>query len=203
MCLSNISKSKIAEEDITVYKCLSIQKIVDYRHVVTGNKYVAELFNGDKICGEIGICCGITFLYHNNLNYTNDFYEYNSKYKSCTVFGRQISKLYINHKNIIITGYVTPYRHVNVEIGKTYTAKISPKNERIEEGLHSFVNKRDCIISSKKDSVIVKCIIPKGSKYYSGDFVILGKKFYRTCDSIASEALKYVKIVPIEIISKK
>ena len=87
---------------------------------------------------------------------------------------------------------LTPYREVKVEIGETYKSnliKVNGIQPVVNIGIHSFARKR----AAKKDyinygdgDIIIKCIIPAGSTYYTGMF--LGKKSY------ASDTLKYVEI---------
>lgn len=105
----------------------------------------------------------------------------------------QIAKRNITVYKVLIKrsyDYLTLWRGVPIEIGKTYTSKLvkhgidASNNLRIEEGLHSYKHYK-----SIKDSICVKvkCIIPKGSKYYIGTF----------CEyvSIASDKLTYVEII--------
>lgn len=89
--------------------------------------------------------------------------------------------------------YVTPYQYASVKLGETYTSELrKEKNDSIVEiGIHSFKNLVDA--RNEKNywddpQEIVKCIIPKGSKYYEGDFSCL-------VDSYASTALKYLEII--------
>lgn len=88
----------------------------------------------------------------------------------------------------------TYYQKAKIIIGGTYKSKFTINSlGEIERGLHSFTTLE---IAEKFISVrllickshIVKCIIPKGSKYYLG-------RFYVDNDSYASNRLKYVEIV--------
>jgi hypothetical protein len=92
----------------------------------------------------------------------------------------------------------TPYQRVNVTVPSTVTSKIEKDYIVIEEGLHSFLNKKDAqknaievfaFVGNAKCyfPVIVKCIIPFGSIYYKGQH--LNKT------SFASNKLKYIEIV--------
>lgn len=86
-------------------------------------------------------------------------------------------------------GYETPYRYLEVTIGETYksTLRRTECNE-IEEGLHSFANYEDTKRKADNFScVVAKCVIPRGSWYYKGEFS--GYKSY------ASNQLKYVEII--------
>lgn len=77
---------------------------------------------------------------------------------------------------------VTYYREADVEVGKTYTSELVQVKNTIETGLHSYEKIPFAIYS-----IVVKCIIPKGSKYYVG---IFGNNV-----SYASDTLKYVEII--------
>jgi len=102
----------------------------------------------------------------------------------------------------------TIYRRSKIRLGKTYKSELEyytnifKRNGTVEEGLHSFVNLKDCYyivpnicsynITDSQTTYfafyfIIECIIPKGSEYYVGVF--------DTIPSIASSKLKYVRIV--------
>lgn len=98
--------------------------------------------------------------------------------------------------------YNTPYQYVEVEIGCTYESLIEVENDfenyesKVEAGLHSFHNKMDCTQSAlgianrySNTQWLVKCCIPKGSKYYKGLF---------------DESLSYAsnKIIYLEIVEQ-
>ena len=85
--------------------------------------------------------------------------------------------------------YVTPYRNMPVKIGCTYTSELSfNKHGNIEKGLHAYKYLSDveylCIF---RYEVVVKCLIPKGSRYYRGTFSF--------DESLASDQLTYVEII--------
>ena len=69
-------------------------------------------------------------------------------------------------------GLMTPFQSAKVKIGGRYKSKLINSNNTIEIGLHSFVNSFDCEFYQigLKNSEVVECIIPKGSKYYIGTF---------------------------------
>ena len=93
--------------------------------------------------------------------------------------------------------YITPYWKIDVMIPGTVTSKIGRLFDRVDEGIHSFLHKKDVKTSSvnflehiadKTDStVLVKCIIPFGSTYYKGRH--MGRV------SLVSNKLKYIGIV--------
>lgn len=87
-------------------------------------------------------------------------------------------------------GYLqTPYQYESVEIGETYDSELKSSYFSVEEGLHSFKTLKDCTNykSFWRTCIIVKCIIPKGSRYYKGKF--MGFKGY------ASNKIQYVEEV--------
>lgn len=92
-----------------------------------------------------------------------------------------------------INVYRTPFRNASVNIGEKYTSELNSPfifNEyrSIDVGLHSFADRSDAEdIMTKNYSVIVQCIIPKGSKYYVGD--------YYGCVSYASNTIIYEKVI--------
>ena len=91
---------------------------------------------------------------------------------------------------------LTTYRKQPVKLGSTYTSGFSINEDgNVEMGLHSF----DELNSAKEDGyyenrypeempiVYVKCLIPKGSRYYEGRFC--GDTAY------ASDQLTYLEII--------
>lgn len=105
---------------------------------------------------------------------------------------------------------VTPFRHCEVTLGKTYEEFVEPPYKikssdttndgfnvyRIDIGFHSFANKEDAkffrltslgvrIIRITDFLQIVKCIIPKGAMYYEGTFGF--------CRSYISDKIHYLK----------
>ena len=89
--------------------------------------------------------------------------------------------------------YQTYYQLTDVVIGETYKSKVivRPNGTTIGVGLHSYSNKK-ALFQFNYDLLSdpirgVKCIIPKGSTYYVGDFC--GDRSY------ASDQLTYVKII--------
>ena len=95
--------------------------------------------------------------------------------------------------------YRTPFMDSLVEIGQTVESKLVKYKwdtyASIEEGIHSFIDQKNCYpqaldysSSTENYFVVVKCIIPKFTKYYKGEFVYID-------DSIASTKLIYKEIV--------
>jgi len=93
--------------------------------------------------------------------------------------------------------YLTYYRHKIIKIGKTYRSKLIKiqllfTKGLINEGLHSMKYKKDaCYMAKDKLVTLVKCVIPKGSKYYEGSFNFRGESY----KSLASNKLKYLEII--------
>jgi len=99
-------------------------------------------------------------------------------------------------KDIIVYKYLdkcndntlkTPYRGVIIEISKTYISVIERIDNVIEKALHSFAQQKGAQDNLFNQIVIVECIIPKGSYYYTGKFI--GHKAY------ASNKLIYKRII--------
>jgi hypothetical protein len=95
----------------------------------------------------------------------------------------------------------TPYRQFDVELGKCYTSELimweGKKVDRVERGLHSITNLEDAkkllneLGWGANELCIVKCVIPKFSKYYEGKFNDINV----TVNSIASSKLIYLNII--------
>jgi hypothetical protein len=103
--------------------------------------------------------------------------------------------------------YLTPYQLDKVSIGETYESEVEviewEENifYQISRALHSFADIKSCKKDAdeelkslarnrdENDYVICRCVIPKGSEYYVGDFA------YSLC--YASNKIKYVKVVKI------
>ena len=94
--------------------------------------------------------------------------------------------------------YFTQYQFAKVELGNTYTSDLVVQRHLIEEdnvdiGLHTFVNYNDAYRNARMHTSIfhgtsvIKCIIPKGAKYYFGTFGFI--------DSYASDVLTYVEVL--------
>ena len=65
----------------------------------------------------------------------------------------------------------TPYKYYKYIKNKINRARMNLKlnhNDNSYSGFHSFVNKKDAISKLDEIQCIIKCIIPKGSKYYDG-----------------------------------
>jgi len=115
-----------------------------------------------------------------------------------------ISKKKIATKDIIcykiLTRYnnkfYTYYRYKRIKIGSEYYSQILLMYNRlrkqycIEKGLHSFKFKKDAMNYLKyflNYSIVAKCVIPKGSIYYTGTFDYVRYAY-------ASNKIKYLNI---------
>ena len=195
MCLrlkSIFTLAKTAKEDIIVYKKLNIKRktIINRMSELQNGDSFEGLIDGKKCKGRIFISRynGIELLVIDEN--TNEIIERIS-FSNYFSFAHkpEISKIIINGEvvfNVAIDSYETPYRDFEVEIGETYTSKLIKKSYSVDVGLHSFEKLNDTIIGGYGE-VIVKCIIPKGSRYYKGTFD--GNISY------ASDTLTYLKII--------
>ena len=194
MCLSIKENAEllIAKRDMIVYKRL---KLID-------NK-TSELINdGDLFSGVINdINCngkihktkaGELFFCTNNYLLNGSESPEKFGYKYSWIMRPSVTSIIINgvefiDKLVSNTILHTPYMGANIIIGETYKSKLVVEDANVENGLHSF----HTVLATKSDyfvnDVIVKCIIPKGSKYYKGK--------YGNYVSYASNTLKYVEII--------
>jgi len=105
--------------------------------------------------------------------------------------------VYKHLKSIDNNNFLTSYRYSQVKIGQIYKSELDKPDSdgNIEVGLHSFVNVNDAEMTAKYwCETLVKCVIPKGSRYYEGTFMFFhGNEFL----SIASDTLQYLEILPI------
>lgn len=191
MCLDVKSngRKRTARKDITVYK--KLVKCTNLLYVENPQDYHKKPFtaisNNQQFSGivrliEIPLDCRMhrrneVYLRVEIDNIRNiDMFWVHSGITSLIVDGEET-----------MNGYMTLFQKARVEMGKTYQS-VLVRNKyfdgiQIEEGLHSYTS----IPRHDNQTVIAKCIIPKGSKYY------LGKS--GTLESIASDTLTYVEIV--------
>lgn len=191
MCLAIMKgdKMKIAKKDIICYKWIKPGLVYDMPYEELNGKEFTATFNGKKINGAISIHEAKVYFCTNNdiMQGQYIFNKHGYKYSWCddgcvkdiTINGRLLSK--VEH-------LVTPYRKYPIEIGKTYTSDlVCNEYNEVEIGLHSFINKQDAFDDVIQNGFVVKCIIPKGSKYYEGTFDI--------SESYASDCITYIEIV--------
>ena len=117
------------------------------------------------------------------------------KLKNVFVFKRTAKEDIVCYKHVR-QGYVrkdlffTRFQDAEIKIGETYKSKLRKDfliSTAVSVGLHSYKNIEDC---EALDTLyfVVKCVIPKGAKYYTGFFG-------EDCVSYASNKLTYVEIV--------
>ena len=123
----------------------------------------------------------------------NSWYSRKKTAKEDIIVFKHLYKQVING----VSYYHTPYRNSPVIIGETYDSKLERLTgvNEVHHGLHSFESVIDCnkdgFLETKFDriSVVAKCIIPKGSRYYKGIFSSCGCKL----TSYASDKLTYIE----------
>lgn len=87
-------------------------------------------------------------------------------------------------------GFKTPFRNVLVKIPSVMKAKLGISrwfgHQRINKGIHAYVKKKEIStdLRGEDDAILVKCIIPKGSKYFEG-----------TNNDIVANNMKLIKII--------
>lgn len=183
---------RIAERDIVVYKYLNVHMKV--------NLVMDNIKSGDSFSGIIkGIPCNGKIYISESLDVyflTDDERLDGSTsplmlgYRFSWVMDNEVEEIYVNGNKIPIIKtytYRTPFQNMGVEIGKTYNSKLIKAGSTIGEGLHSFKSPRYAKGTSYEQRIVAKCIIPKGSSYYTG--------LYVRHISYASDKLTYVEIV--------
>jgi len=196
MCLyldSDTVQPLIAQEDITVYKYL-----VKATKATLNINDLSSL-HGRKFKGVIKhrncegtISCESDFRVHfctDDRFLDGNYCVERFGYKYSWELDFQVNSIIVDDVELLMLKDVltTPFRDSLIEINALYRSQIKKYNDTIEEGLHSIQNLSDVYSIRTPSSVIVECIIPKGSLYYVGTF--------RKCVSYASDALKYVKII--------
>lgn len=167
---------------IKKHSCIQTAKKdkVVYKVLMKNNKLIFPVKSKMKFKGIIKSikCKGKIYIDNTTLNY-----------KYSLFFNERVTSIIINKRECINNdGFITPYKKFPIIIGETYDS-ILEKNPKynINKGIHSFKNIKDAKNNANLYSVIVKCIIPKDSKYYKGIF--------NDVVSYASNKLKYVEII--------
>jgi hypothetical protein len=195
MCLklkNGSVKPKIAKKDIVVYKFLDVRKLKPEFH----GKEFTGVIKSFIVNGKISI--GETTFFCTDEMHLNGF-KYDDKlgYKYSWAIDKNVKSIKVDGAEIIKDGCVldsfknstilTHYQNVEIKIGETYKSKLIKNDLLIDEGIHSFKNLKDTNYFAIKNKIVVKCIIPKGSEYYIGE--------YDGYVSYASDTLKYVEIL--------
>jgi hypothetical protein len=194
MCLINVTTTEplIAEEDITVYKFIE-KCFNNWKELVNHGDECIAVINNETVNGKISIDSSDE-LFICNSKISGCFSEDMLGYKYSWIFDNNVTSIIVKNKEIIKEiskeGYRTIYQKAKVVIGETYKSKLildiqSQINKpTVDIGLHSYIKKP----SLKLECILVECVIPKGSNYFIGDFDEIK-------DSIASDTLKYIKII--------
>ena len=193
MCLeleSRKTRVKIAKNDIVVYKALkySVRTTINDLHKLKHGDSFIGVIKGFECEGKISIDKSGDIFFCTNDSRLNGYSAIDDLgYKYCWYFNSDVNKIIVNGEIMYDTetnGYQTFYRDFKVEIGETYTSDLINLGKRVEIGLHSFETMEDAKFYS---SIVAKCIIPKGSRYYEG--------FFGHDVSYASDRITYVGII--------
>ena len=192
MCLklNKNARKRTANKDIVVYKRIVLGQIVTCDLINDGdefNGYILTTPCSGKIHktkdGELYFCTNEPTL--NGSESPNKFdylysWVYDSDVKSIIINGVELIKN-LKKEDIL----KTPYRDFIIKIGDKIESDLVCEDGYVNVGLHSFGS----YISARRDGLglIVKCVIPKGSKYYKG--------FYGLEVSYASDKLNYLDII--------
>jgi hypothetical protein len=199
MCLelkNENAKPQIAENDIVVYKFLKDGKKL--KPEFHGKEFTGIIKNF-TVNGKISIDKRVFFCTDEiNLNgiHADDKLGYKYSWgidkhvKSIKVDGVEIIKDGCVLDNAKVLTFLTPYQNVEIKIGETHKSELIKYGPSIEEGIHSFKSLKaaNYFASFEEKKIIAKCIIPKGSEYYIGEY----DKGYV---SYASDTLKYIKVL--------
>jgi hypothetical protein len=198
MCLKlkNVSvKPQIAKKDIVVYKFLQYGRKLNPEFY---GKEFTGVINGFTVNGKISIG-RTTFFCTNEINLDGIYAEDKLGYKYSWLIDENVKSIKVDGVEIIKDGCVldnakvltilTPYQKVGIKIGETYKSKLIKDDLLIEEGIHSFESFKSAnyFASFEEKKIVAKCIIPKGSEYYVGNF--------NGFVSYASDTLKYVEVL--------
>lgn len=83
--------------------------------------------------------------------------------------------------------YAPDVKHEEIELKVVPGSKYDYSPEHIEEGYHSYIDRYKAEVMEWAADCVVKCAIPKGSKYYvnntSGEYVSSNLKIIGLCAS--------------------
>lgn len=183
MCLETVGELKVAQKDIVCYKFIVECNIIDK---ITGDPYqdCEVVYDGKRHKG--------LFCRHDE----NIQLRERGHFSVISMHDSNITSLIIDDKERIIgRGWHSPYMYMHIIIGETYSSYLDTPSDffprKVNTGLHSFKRRTFCsrvktLLWANNNCAIVKCIIPKGAKYYEGYFI--------KHKSFASNKLKYVEI---------
>ena len=186
MCLKLSSPDAtplIAEEDILCYKIIKQISVFDEKFLSTlkdGDEFQG-IINGYSCKGRISIDIDDIFFCTNYPQLDGHNCSDKKGYKYSWILDFIVEE--INGTSAYCNRYITYYQKCEIEIGEIYHSEINKCVDTIHEALHSYAFKP----IQNKGKILVKCIIPKGSTYYVGDF--------DGSPSYASDTIKYVEII--------
>jgi hypothetical protein len=201
MCLNNPKGPFIAEEDVVCYK--NIVKTVSEKELAKAMDNLnsvkfSGVIDGVEVSGLLVKDNERFYFFQNKCdgNKPTSFWTIGHDYKyswELDITVLSVNIILSDSSVIVISAdtYMTPYQSAIVEIGNLYESEIEFEGNNIEKALHSFVDIVNCITKRHRLDITVKCIIPKGSTYYIGDF----SSAYNNNNSYASNQLKYLEII--------
>ena len=197
MCLKKVKELNVAESDIVVWKHLremyAIKQDIHLENL--DGKPFEGVIQNIKTTGKISILKDKKDIYmyfctdNSSLNGNDVFNKHGYPFSWILDTNVSLNETFIDGvclKKYVHKEFQTPYQDSIVQPGNTYTSDLVKKvgYNIVNEGLHSYESKYDAIRDmSSSCGVVIKCIIPKGAKYYKG--------LFNTSDSYASDTLKY------------
>jgi hypothetical protein len=186
MCLtlkSDKTRVKTAKSDIVVYKKLKKGSLIPafFLSLKDGEEF-SGIIKSISCNGKISIENNYAYFCTNELSLDGNSCDNKQGYKYSWALDEDVKLIKtstVELKNGDLYNIITPYEDFIVEEGATYNSPLIKIGNEIFEGLHTFKE-------NPNSSIWAECIIPKGSKYYEGEF--------NDKVSYASDTLKYVKI---------
>lgn len=197
MCLDQIKGPFIAEEDVVCYKVLKQKdpNYIPYIKEVLGENisgdFTAKIKNKDCKGKIFKSFDGNYYLFQDVVNgdKPNEFDNLHENYQYSWWLDDNVFDLCINNIPFSVDKkeFETIYFRQLIKPGMLCESNIDVRRDTlIEKALHSFITKENAKCElTRKNRILIKCIIPKGSTYYCG-------KYYATeDDSYASNMLQY------------
>ena len=171
MCLEIRKGPLVANEDIVCYK--RVIPSFDFSLIKNEDSFEGMIANC-RCSGKIFIDeNGKVFFCTDSPDCDGQSSSNKLGYKYSWALDNSVEKIKINGNIIPINNnyFITPYYGFIIKINEMYHSELNKVNDEIEEGFHSYENLLDAINhKSSNEEVIVKCIIPKDSTYYIGEF---------------------------------
>lgn len=193
MCLNNISKELIAEEDIICYKLVTQTINLAASLALHGKSFSATINNEE--------CHGIVSIYDDDVYLCNDISIHSFDcpeqfgYKYGWLLDEAVRNLIIDEIPRNEVKYSSPYMYTPIELNTVYKGEVRVLEifgstlKYIEEGLHTYSLLNDAIRNKQWYNLIFEAVIPKGAKYYNGTTDQL--------QSRASDRIVYTKILDV------